>query len=140
MVGFRAVADCIPGLQWQTSSPNGPAKKRQNLIVDAPRRKYVCVGLLTIARRSIKNIPTSAIENPASSYIVTACQCCHSCAGACCQTRDCFVALLLAMTKAAFSCHCEAYERGRGNLKCPAIVFGNRPAGGNPSLIFLSFF
>ena len=46
------------------------------------------------------------------------------------------------MTDAAFSCHCEAYEIGRGNpfsvvlrrmnLKRQTIVFGNRPESENP--------
>ncbi len=55
-----------------------------------------------------------------------------------CQTKDCFVASLLAMTKGALSCHCEPLrlpvrrqEQGRGNLKCPAIVFSNKPFRGN---------
>ena len=35
------------------------------------------------------------------------------------------------MTNASFSCHCEAYEIGRGNLKSPTIVFGNKLLRGN---------
>jgi len=37
------------------------------------------------------------------------------------------LALLLAMTKAALSWHCEVYEIDRGNLKRLGMVFSNRP-------------
>ena len=43
---------------------------------------------------------------------------------------------LLAMTKAAFSCHCEAYVIGRGNLKRPVKVLGNRPLRRNDRVDF----
>ena len=39
--------------------------------------------------------------------------------------RDCFVALLLAMTDRGFPCHCERFEEPRGNLQPRA---GQRPA------------
>jgi len=46
----------------------------------------------------------------------------------CWKREDCFVAPLFAMTKSAFSCHCERFRESRGNLKTSRWDFFNSPS------------